>query len=170
VRAAFSLLELLAAVAIVVLLAAVLIPNLRPYMKRAGEAACAANMRSINVALRGYLQDHKEVWPQGPGVEQGKPWEDFWLATLKPYGISAQTWTCRTIISSLADGGAKKEDMPRIHYIPTMFSAEAGIANRWATQPWLLERANAHGNGPLICFPDGSVKAFNKVLAEQGVR
>ena len=34
----------------------------------------------------------------------------------------------------------------------------------------LIEMADAHGQGPLICFPDGSVKPFAKVLAEQGVR
>ncbi len=161
---------MLAAVAIIVILGLLLVPNLRPYMKRAGEAACAANMRSINVALRGYLQDHKDVWPQGPAVTDEKLWEDFWLETLKPYGISERTWTCKTIVSSLADGGAKKEDMPRVHYMPTMFSAEPGIANRWSTQPWLIERANAHGKGALIGFPDGSIKPFNKVLAEGGVR
>ena len=51
-----------------------------------------------------------------------------------------------------------------------MFTAEPGIATRWATQPWLIERASVHKHGPHICFPDGSVKSFNKVLAEQGLR
>ena len=54
--------------------------------------------------------------------------------------------------------------------MPTAFGPTPGLATRWATHPWLIERADSHGQGPLICFPDGSVKPFNKVLAEQGVR
>lgn len=57
-----------------------------------------------------------------------------------------------------------------IHYTPTMFDDKPGTARRWPTQPWLIERADAHGNGALICFTDGSIKPFNKVLADQGLR
>jgi hypothetical protein len=62
------------------------------------------------------------------------------------------------------------EQRPQVHYIPTMFTSEPDIANRWATQPWLIERSDAHGQGPLICFPDGSVKSAGRVVAEIGGR
>ncbi len=152
------------------LLAVVLIPNFSGYLKRAGEVSCIANMRSINVALRSYLLDHQDIWPQGPTMMEEEAWEAFWLEALEPYGITEETWQCPTVDSSLAEQGAKKEDRPKLHYIPTVFSAERGIAYRWSQQPWLIERASAHGEGPLICFPDGSIKSFHKVLAEQGVR
>ncbi len=61
-------------------------------------------------------------------------------------------------------------DRPKVHYTPTMFNATPGIATRWATQPWLIERSSVHAQGALICFPDGAIKSFDKVLAEQGVR
>jgi type II secretory pathway pseudopilin PulG len=169
-HAAFTLLELAAVVFIVSLLVVLAIPNLRQFMTRAGEAGCMANMRSINVGLRGYMQDHGSVWPQGPTPNEERPWEDFWLAVLRPYGINDRTWRCPTIDSSLAAGGAAREDRPRVHYVPTLFSAEPGAAYKWATQPWLIERASAHDQGALICFPDGSIKSFSKVLAEHGVR
>jgi hypothetical protein len=51
-----------------------------------------------------------------------------------------------------------------------MFPAQPGSATQWATHPWLIERANVHRDGPHICFPDGSIKSFNKILAEQGAR
>lgn len=169
-QAAFTLLELAAVIFILSILIVLAIPNLRHYMARAGEAVCMGNMRSINVGLRGYMQDHANVWPQGPTPNEERPWEDFWLAVLKPYGMNDRTWKCPTIDSLLTAGGAAREDRPRVHYIPTLFSAEPGAAFKWATQPWLIERASAHEQGALICFPDGSIKSFNKVLAEQGVR
>lgn len=161
---AFTLLELMAVVCILAIFAVIFVPDMSRLLERAGEARCAANMRNITVALHAYLPDHGQVWPQGPTPEAGAAWEDFWLATLEPYGINSSTWKCPTIASkSGADGS-------RVHYTPTMFPPTPNIANRWATQPWLLERANAHGHGALICFPDGSVKSFDKVLAELGVQ
>jgi prepilin-type N-terminal cleavage/methylation domain-containing protein len=166
----FTLLEVLSVLIILTILIVLFIPDLRQYMARASEARCIANMRAINIGLRGYLQDHRDIWPQGPSPAEEQLWETFWLTTLKPYGISDKTWQCPAIDAILAAQGAEKKDRPKVHYLPTMFTAEPGIANRWATQPWLIERADAHGQGPLIGFPDGSVKSFFKVLAEQGSR
>lgn len=168
--AAFTLLELSAVVFILSILVVLAIPNLQNYMARAGEAVCMGNMRSINVGLRGYMQDHGSVWPQGPTPNDEEPWENFWLAVLKPYGMTDRTWRCPTIDSVLARGGTPRDERPRVHYIPSLFNAEPGAAYEWATQPWLIERASAHEQGALICFPDGSIKSFNKVLAELGVR
>jgi prepilin-type N-terminal cleavage/methylation domain-containing protein len=169
-RGGFTILEVLAAILIVAILAIVLLPSGKDLMMRAGEAGCIANMRSITVALRGYLQDHANVWPQGPSLNEEAAWETFWLKTLEPYGISEKNWQCPVFNSTLAAKGVPLEDRPKIHYVPTVFPAEPGIADRWSTQPWLIERASAHKNGPHICFPDGTVKSFNKVLAERGVR
>jgi len=125
-------------------------------------------MRSTRVALASYLQDHGNVWPQ-PGADlEGAPLRKFWLDTLAPYGITEKTWQCPTIRHALREEGLTGDF--GLHYVPTQFDATPDIANRWSTQPWLIEAANAHGNGPLICFPDGSVKSMAKVLAEQGVR
>ena len=140
------------------------VPNIGNFLRKAQEVRCMANMRSITVGLRWYLQDHGNVWPQGPPPDGGAAWENFWLGALQPYGITDKTWQCPAITARM------KQDAPRVHYTPTMFPSVPGIADRWATQPWLIERGEGHGNGSLICFPDGSVKSFDKVLAEQGVR
>jgi type II secretory pathway pseudopilin PulG len=167
---AFTILEVLAAAILVAILAVVFFPNARDFLLRAGEAGCIANMRSITVALHSYLHDHQNVWPQGPSLNDEAAWEAFWLQPLKPYGITDKTWQCPSFNSDLAAKGVPLEERPKVHYVPTMFTAEPGIATRWATQPWLIERASVHKNGPHICFPDGSVKSFHKVLAEMGVR
>lgn len=169
-RGGFTLLEIVAVMLILTIVAVLFVPEMKGMLARAGEAACMANMRSINVGLHGYLQDHSSVWPQGPSPNDQDPWEEFWLATLQPYGITDRTWQCPTLRSQLSSQRGSRAAPPKVHYIPTMFSATPGAATRWATHPWLIERSSVHGHGPLICFPDGSVKSFFKVLAEQGVR
>lgn len=167
--AAFTLLEVVAVILVVLILAALLVPNYQSILNRAQAVICASHMRSIRVAMDGYLQDHQMVWPQGPSPQE-PGWAQFWLATLQPYDIAPQIWQCPTIRGMIASGRAPVDPNLALHYVPTMFDPTPNIAYRWSTQPWLIEMADAHGNGPLICFPDGSVKPFAKVLAEQGVR
>jgi len=164
--AGFTLLEMVAVLLIVTILGLLLVPNIGRLTAAAQQVVCASNMRSIRLALDSYLQDHKLVWPQGPPPQEAG-WAAFWLATLQPYNIKERTWQCPVI-----RGWARKAEDPEfaLHYVPTMFDTTPNIANRWATQPWLIEIADAHGKGPLIAFPDGSVKSYSKVLAEQGVR
>ena len=169
-RSGFTLLEVLAASAILAILALVLLPNARDFIFRAGEVGCIANMRAVTVGLHAYVQDHQQVWPQGPSLNDEGPWEVFWLSVLKPYSIESKTWQCPAFNSALAAKGVPVGERPKIHYVPTMFPATPGIATRWATQPWLIERSSMHKKGPHICWPDGSVKSFDKVLAETGVR
>lgn len=149
---------------IIGILAALILPNYHRLIAAAQQAKCIANMRSIRIALAGYLDDHGQVWPQGPGP--GSPaWQVFWVETLSPYGVGANTWECPTLRAQMKDAG---KTVYGLHYAPTMFDPTPNIANRWSTQPWLVEVADAHGHGALICFPDGSVKPLSKVLAEQG--
>jgi type II secretory pathway pseudopilin PulG len=149
--------------AVMAILALLFTPNMSDYLRRDGEVRCRAYMRSITIALRGYLADNANVWPQGPSQADEEPWEQFWVGALKAQGISASTWQCPTIRAS----SHGSENL--IHYAPTSFPAVPGVANRWSTHPWLIERGNAHGKGPLICFPDGSTKPFDKVKAELGM-
>jgi prepilin-type N-terminal cleavage/methylation domain-containing protein len=162
--AGFTLLELIAVMCVLTILMFLALPNYQQYRRKVSEVQCSANMRSITVGLRAYLLDHADIWPEGPAPSAGQEWENFWLGKLQAYGISDKTWRCPGV------GAGAGKDAPRVHYTPTMFPPTPGIANRWATQPWLIERTEGHGQGALICFPDGSVKSFDKVLAEQGVR
>lgn len=152
----------------IAILLILIVPNYSRMVAAAQEAICASRMRSIRLALGDYLQDHGSVWPQpAPGLE-GAALRQFWLSALQPYGVTEKTWQCPTISHALREEGLTGDF--GMHYVPTQFDATPDVANRWTTQPWLIEAANAHGDGPLICFPDGSVKSMSKVLAEQGVR
>lgn len=157
---------MLAAVAIVAILAAMLVANYDRIVGAAQQAICAGNMRSIHAALNLYLQDNKDVWPQAPDLSEEKPWQSFWLQTLAPFGITEKTWQCPAIRALARRDG---ERGAQIHYAPSSFDDTPGIARRWPTQPWLIERADVHGQGPLICFPDGSIESLRKVLYRQGL-
>lgn len=156
--------DVVAVVAIIAILLVLAVPNFGNYLRKAQEVRCMANMRNINVGLRTYMQDHGNVWPQGPSPEAGAAWENFWLAVLQPYGITDKTWQCPAIVAR------SDPDTPRVHYTPTLFPAAPGIADRWPSHPWLIERGEGHGHGALVCFPDGTVKSFDKILAELGAR
>ncbi len=167
---AFSLLEIVCIIAIVAILAAFAIPEYPRWLAAANQVRCMANMRSLHVGLGTYLNDHQDIWPQGPGPNTGAPWAEFWIRTLETVDVPARTWECPTIYSKLNKPSRDTITGNSVHYIPTMFDNKPGTARRWPTQPWLIERADVHGNGAVICFTDGSIKPFNKVLAELGMR
>ena len=164
----FTLLEVLAATLIIAVLAVLVAPNYNSWLAKAAQARCMANMRSIHVGLGAHLNDNKDIWPQGPSLLEGKPWAEFWIRTLQPQGITQRTWECPAIHRMLGSPSRDQITSESVHYIPTMFDNIPGTARRWPSQPWLVERADAHGSGALICFTDGSIKPFRKVLAEQG--
>lgn len=163
-RAAFTLIELLAVIAVIATLMALAIPNLSSLANKFQEVRCTSHMKAITQGLYNYLEDNKNIWPQGPPPNAGLPWENFWLGALQPYGIDPATWRCPGIpVRDTADS-------PRVHYTPTLFPPVPGIAKRWTSHPWLIERGDGHGQGSLIAYPDGSVKSYHKVLAELGAR
>lgn len=165
-RKGFTIIELVVVVAILAILAGLLIGNYEKILASVEQAVCSSRMRQIRVALETYLQDHEEVWPQGPSPREAG-WSAFWLETLEPYNITATTWQCPTI-KRLTRGS--QDTLPSLHYVPTRFGPTRNIARRWATHPWLIEVGDAHGKGPLICFPDGSIKPLSRILAEEGVQ
>lgn len=154
--------------AIILILGILVAPNYNSWLAQAAQAKCMANMRSIHLGLGTYLLDKADKWPQGPSPEAGTPWAEFWIATLESVGIPQRTWECPAVYRMLGNPPRTPVTSESIHYVPTMFDDTPGIARRWSTQPWLIERADVHGNGALVCFTDGSIKPFRKILAEQG--
>lgn len=169
IESAFTLLELLATICILIALAALALPNLREYLSRAREAVCLTNMRSITVGLHSYLIDHDAIWPQGPPKKDRMAWEKFWTCSLESYDISPRVWQCPEITAQLTQQTNDKDKIPQVHYTPTSFPPVKGIVYTMPGQPWLIEDANAHGKGSLVAFQD-SVKPLFKILAENGVR
>jgi len=144
-RRAFSLLEIIAVLAIVSILVLFIVPNYGRIVASAQEAICASNMRQIRVALGQYLADHENIWPQAPVDGNEQQIQQFWFATLKPYDISEKTWRCPTIASKLGAEGLKDAGM---HYAPTAFDATP-------TLPTVGQRSHGSLRWPM---PTGKVR------------
>ncbi len=158
-----TLLELLAAIAVIGILAALFITVSKGIPMSAEAPRCMSNMRSLQSSLAAYLTDVGH-WPQEPVNETGnseEAYEDWWLKELAPYGGTPEVWMCPSIKRLVCS--KSKEGRPKIHYTPTMFDAHPSTPYRWSTQPWLIEIGNMHGRGALICFPDGSIRTMEDV-------
>lgn len=154
---AFTLLEIIVSIAILGLLAALLIQNLTPIMTRVSKARCVSNMRSLHVGFSNYLNDHP-YWPQMPEEVYASEhnYDGWWIDTMMPYTQTDRVWRCPVLLK--ADASLGSNPKRKIHYIPTHFDANPISPRRWSTQPWLIERGNAHGAGALIIFPDGAIR------------
>ncbi|WP_269522252.1 prepilin-type N-terminal cleavage/methylation domain-containing protein [Coraliomargarita parva] len=64
-RQAFTLIELLMVIAILVILASILIPAVSQVKTKASSAQCATQIRTIGMALQMYLQDNDNILPSG---------------------------------------------------------------------------------------------------------
>ena len=85
-RKAFTLLELLVTLAIVLILVSLVLPAVQRAREAARSARCLANLRQIGVALHSYYSTH-QIWPCGWVLEN--PFEATdngwgWLAMLLP--------------------------------------------------------------------------------------
>jgi prepilin-type processing-associated H-X9-DG protein/prepilin-type N-terminal cleavage/methylation domain-containing protein len=90
-KVGFTLLELLAVVAVIGILASLLLPALSKATASARQAECRGNLRDVGLAIRMYL-DEREVYPTtrggfvlGIGGEMGLLKLDDWKSTLIPY-------------------------------------------------------------------------------------
>lgn len=162
--AAYTIVELLAVVVIISTLIALVFVFGDRFFQKAEMPRCMANMKSLQVSLAAYVQDNGH-WPQEPAEQLGNnenAYEDWWIGTLKPYGAEESTWMCPTIKRLVTN--KNKDGRPKVHYTPTMFDKGPSTPYRWSTQPWLIEIGNMHGQGALICFPDGSIKSMDEVV------
>jgi len=151
--------ELLLVIAILAVMASMVYPMFGYFRRRAQDAICMTNLRSLHAALSSYMGDNGQVWPQYPNSGDG-PNENtqakWWYETLKPYGPTRKTWLCPSHpVDSATENDPQNYDFS---YIPTNFSAEANIAYRWK-QPWVIEFGGYHdGNMANQVMPDGSLR------------
>jgi prepilin-type N-terminal cleavage/methylation domain-containing protein len=157
---AFTLLEMMAAVALVLILVAAIYPAIQNLTPRAEMVVCMNNLRNLRVAFSGYAT---EGWPQVPkGIELGSMEEQRWWLnrTEKDFQLSQKSWQCPTLLRLFRL--SPEADRPLIHYLPTPFSAEPNRANRNPQMPWFIEIGDAHGDGNLLVRQNGTIEPAPK--------
>ncbi len=155
-KRAFTLLEMMAAICILLIMVAMVYPAVERATPRAEKVACINNLKNLRVMFDTYAA---EGWPQvPPGIPLGSIAEQKWWLdiTKKDLGLSEKNWQCPTLKRLFRS--AKEGDRPLIHYLPTPFSSQPNRANLWPQMPWFIEISDAHGCGNLIVRKDGSVE------------
>jgi prepilin-type N-terminal cleavage/methylation domain-containing protein/prepilin-type processing-associated H-X9-DG protein len=84
-REGFTLLELLAVVAVLAVLTGFLVPAVARGTMRAKQAACLANQRQIGTAILLYAGEHDGTLPQSTHTTGRRRVEESWIFTLAPY-------------------------------------------------------------------------------------
>lgn len=128
---------------------------------------CTGKMRNLHLSLSNYLQDRGQ-WPQLPeDLEMGTYAEhDFWIDALKDYGMTPEAWKCPTIKRLTRMKVLSESNIPKIHYLPSLFDEHQFTPHRWKQMPWAMEAGDMHGQGNLMLFGDGSVRTYNDVYAD----
>ena len=162
VRRAFTLIEVLAVVCIIAVLAALGLAAWQPVIARAEGARCLSHMRSLHTSLAAYVQDVGH-WPQEPESDSADIIDAvWWINEMKPYGTTEEVWLCPTI--KRAQLSIPEANRWKIHYSPAMFGPLPSDPFKFSTQPWLVEISGMHGHGPNICFPDGSIRPLDDLM------
>jgi prepilin-type N-terminal cleavage/methylation domain-containing protein/prepilin-type processing-associated H-X9-DG protein len=101
----FTLIELLVVIAIIAILAAILMPVFAQAREKARQATCQSNQKQIGLAMRMYLQDYDERWPNNCTPTTVADWQRHrylygscfygWISNvLIPYEKNSQIYVC----------------------------------------------------------------------------
>jgi len=92
----FTLIELLVVIAIIAILAAILFPVFARARENARRSSCQQNIRQIGLAIKQYLSDYDESFPQisvlAGGAATDSPWG--WADACQPYVRNTQLFQC----------------------------------------------------------------------------
>lgn len=153
---AFTLLEVLASITIILILVSTIYPALEKVTPNAEKVACISNLKNLHTVFSNYAL---EGWPQVPtDIPIGSTAEQKWWLdkTKKDLGLSEKNWQCPTLRRLFRS--ASQANRPLIHYLPTTFSSQPNKANQWPQMPWFIEISDAHGCGNLIVRQNGNVE------------
>lgn len=161
----FTLMELMTALVIIGILLTLMLPAFEDFRAKAGRTACIQNLRSLHVTASSYLNDHHQ-WPQVSAEllsSDQREYERAWVQAFAPYHIAHKAWICPTIQRAFGNPDYTDPELYRIDYQPMPFDDKEFTPRQWPNQPWFVEKGDAHGNGNLVIFLDGSVQDLNDI-------
>lgn len=145
-------------VAIIIILVALLLPNIGMIQCKAEGVVCSSRLRNLWTAFASQLNDGTG-WPQvPPGTQIGSEAEQRWWleTTSNSMGLTKKDWTCPTV-ARIAGKMTNSQQVYLISYLPTLFDAKPTSPSKWPRMPWFTEAVGSHGNGNLSVRADGSV-------------
>jgi prepilin-type N-terminal cleavage/methylation domain-containing protein len=154
----FTLVELVVVVGILAILISLLFPALRSVMPRVDEVVCMSRLRGLWLKFAPCATE-PEGWPQVPkGIKIGTREEQQWWLdySSNTLGVPEKLWHCPAI-DRTSSKAQKGDEIPLIHFLPTLFDARPGTPNRWVSMPWFSEIGNVHGKGNLVIRSDGTI-------------
>lgn len=156
----FTNIEMFVCLATLAFLISLALANYNPILHSAQSMLCLSRMRALHSGLSANMAD-SGFWPQPPEFLNEQSLEDWWIGQLSPYGITQKTWLCPTTPKNSA---IDSNSSTKSSYAVSNFDKSPTAPYKWALQPWIIEFAGIHSDGPHICFPDGSIKNLNSLL------
>lgn len=128
---AFTLIELLIVIAIIMILAAVLFPVFETAREKSRQSACSSNLKQIGVAMLQYAQDYDEQLPCGNNSYQAPPVTNRnnsnfsgWAAQIYTYVKTTQVYACQDDQGTTETFGLDTHGIP---YVPLSYAYNKAI-------------------------------------------
>jgi type II secretory pathway pseudopilin PulG len=132
---------------------------------RANIVRCIGNLRGLHIALNHDVIDAGH-WPQCPYELGEAGYDEWWLRELGKYNVVEANWQCPTLLKQdHTEKRSRDIRQSKLHYIPAQFDDNPITPRKWSKQPWLIEVADAHGEGNLMVFPDGAIIGSARYLS-----
>ena len=184
--AGFTLVELLAVIAIIALLVGMLLPAVGGVRESARRTQCGNNLRQIGIALQNHVSQQR-MFPNGSAVQSnGNYWGPSWAASIMPYVEDATKYQSLNMTSPFHPGvgsndATLNEFLPGFHTCPSsplpriVFGSSSYPTKRGASNYAGLAGATPDPARPerVVASKDyafsGALVASNGILFPQGV-
>lgn len=175
---AFTLVELLASITILITLVSLLTPQLGRIIERSRSAACAGNLRQIGVAVSLYTQDHngsfpfinnpvRPVYTEPEDMPEGQTAQTMFEA-FSPYGLTEPSFRCPADAAKnnyFASEGTSYEWRPWVDgenfLAPKVFTRRGAIEVRSPSRIRIvMDTDSVHAGRQNTLYADGRVQFY----------